>query len=376
MAKTTVRGEQILDGTVSLTADVKDTLAVANGGTGAATLASNAVLLGNGTSAVQTVAPSTNGNVLRSDGTTWSSAGVNAFTTTATAAGTTTMSISSTNIQVWTGTTTQTVKLPTTSVAAGAQYVIINQSTGAVTVQSSGANTILVLAASTSAIFTAVVATPTTAANWNAQYLGAIVASGKSFTVSNTLTLAGTDGTTMTFPNATDTIAGLAAVQTVTGAWSFNDGKLIANGATSGSTTIKASATASGTVTLPAATDTLVGKATTDTLTNKRVTRRSTTTSAPGATPTINTDNVDYVEYTGMSAAITSMTTNLSGTPSRGDTLWISFTDNGTARAITWGASFEASTVALPTTTVISTRLDVGFTWNAATSKWRCVAVA
>jgi hypothetical protein len=94
------------------------------------------------------------------------------------------------------------------------------------------------------------------------------------------------------------------------------------------------------------------------------------------ATPTINTDNTDYAEITGLAQAITSMTTNLSGTPSKGETLWISITDNGTARAITWGASFEASTVALPTTTVISTRLDVGFTWNVATTKWRCVAVA
>jgi hypothetical protein len=40
-------------------------------------------------------------------------------------------------------------------------------------------------------------------------------------------------------------------------------------GSSSGTTTLKASATASGTLTLPAATDTLVGKATTDTLTNK-----------------------------------------------------------------------------------------------------------
>lgn len=43
-------------------------------------------------------------------------------------------------------------------------------------------------------------------------------------------------------------------------------------GSTSGSTVLQASATASGTLTLPAATDTLVGKATTDTLTNKTLT--------------------------------------------------------------------------------------------------------
>ena len=50
------------------------TVPVANGGTGATTLTANAVLLGNGTSALQTVAPSTTGNVLTSNGTTWTSA--------------------------------------------------------------------------------------------------------------------------------------------------------------------------------------------------------------------------------------------------------------------------------------------------------------
>jgi hypothetical protein len=49
------------------------TLPVANGGTGATTLTANNVILGNGTSAVQFVAPGTTGNVLTSDGTTWGS---------------------------------------------------------------------------------------------------------------------------------------------------------------------------------------------------------------------------------------------------------------------------------------------------------------
>jgi hypothetical protein len=47
---------------------------VARGGTGATTLTANAVLLGNGTSAPLEVAPGTTGNVLTSDGTTWTSA--------------------------------------------------------------------------------------------------------------------------------------------------------------------------------------------------------------------------------------------------------------------------------------------------------------
>ena len=49
-------------------------LAVADGGTGSSSLSANAVLLGNGTSALQTVAPGTSGNLLTSNGTTWTSA--------------------------------------------------------------------------------------------------------------------------------------------------------------------------------------------------------------------------------------------------------------------------------------------------------------
>jgi hypothetical protein len=95
---------------------------------------------------------------------------IEGFTTTATAAGTTTMTIANTYLQYWTGSTTQTVKLPTTSVVAGQQYLITNLSTGVVTVQSSAANTIQALAASTVGLFTALVATPTTAANWDVTY--------------------------------------------------------------------------------------------------------------------------------------------------------------------------------------------------------------
>jgi hypothetical protein len=78
---------------------------------------------------------------------------------------------------------------------------------------------------------------------------------------------------------------------------------------------------------------------------------------------------------TGQSATITSFTTNLTGTPTSGQKLWISITGT-VAVALTFGASFEASTVALPTTTVTTNRLDIGFVWNATTSKWRCVATA
>jgi hypothetical protein len=54
-------------------------IGVADGGTGATTLTANNVILGNGTSAVQFVAPGTTGNVLTSNGTTWTSAAAAAF---------------------------------------------------------------------------------------------------------------------------------------------------------------------------------------------------------------------------------------------------------------------------------------------------------
>jgi hypothetical protein len=70
---------------ISDVGSVTGTLGVANGGTGATSLTANNVILGNGTSAVQVVAPGTNGNVLTSNGTTWTSAvfpgGLDVYTT-------------------------------------------------------------------------------------------------------------------------------------------------------------------------------------------------------------------------------------------------------------------------------------------------------
>jgi hypothetical protein len=50
------------------------TISVIKGGTGLTSLVSNSVLLGNGTNAIQVVSPGTSGNVLTSNGTTWTSA--------------------------------------------------------------------------------------------------------------------------------------------------------------------------------------------------------------------------------------------------------------------------------------------------------------
>jgi hypothetical protein len=113
----------------------------------------------------------------------------------------------------------------------------------------------------------------------------------------------------------------------------------------------------------------------TNTFTNKRITARVTTITS-SATPTINTDDCDAVTITALATAITSLTTNLSGTPTDFQKLIIRIKDNGTARAITWGASFVAKGVALPTTTVISKLLTVGFIYDTVAASWGCVASA
>lgn len=111
------------------------------------------------------------------------------------------------------------------------------------------------------------------------------------------------------------------------------------------------------------------------TLTNKWIQPRVLSLSANSATPAVNTDSYDMVVITAQTSNITSMTSSLTGTPVNGQKLWISFTASSGTPSITWGTSFESSTVTLPTT-MSTTRSDVGFVWNVATSKWRCVASA
>ncbi len=143
---------------------------------------------------------------------------IKSYTTTATAAGTTTLTVGSTQLQYFTGSTTQTVTLPVTStLVLGQQFEIVNNSTGAVTVNSSGSNAVVIMAGSTRAMLTCILTSGTTAASWSYTYIGDVITSGKSLSVSNSLTLAGTDGTTMTFPSTSATIARTDAANTFTG---------------------------------------------------------------------------------------------------------------------------------------------------------------
>jgi len=95
------------------------------------------------------------------------------YTTTATAAGTTTLTASSNYQQFFTGTTTQTIVLPVTStLALGLGYLIQNNSTGILTVQSSGLNTITTIPAGVTTLFTCILITGTTAASWDYDQIG------------------------------------------------------------------------------------------------------------------------------------------------------------------------------------------------------------
>jgi len=82
----------------------------------------------------------------------------------------------------------------------------------------------------------------------------------------------------------------------------------------------------------------------------------------------------DAVTITALAVDITSFTTNLTGTPPDFGQLIIRVKDDGSARAITWGAKFAAGTVALPTTTIATKTLTVGFFYDTVTALWHSTA--
>lgn len=140
---------------------------------------------------------------------------IQGYRTTATAAGTTTLVVGDTEQQYFTGSTTQTVLMPVTStLVLGQQYQIVNLSSGVVTVQSSGANSIQAMAASTVLTLTCILTSGTTAASWSAVY-SPLSAGGSSpwSAGSGTNSALGGDGTTLA-AGAQSLAYGLGATQT------------------------------------------------------------------------------------------------------------------------------------------------------------------
>ncbi len=102
-----------------------------------------------------------------------------------------------------------------------------------------------------------------------------------------------------------------------------------------------------------------------------RITPRVGTT-ASSSTPTPTGDDSDLYTITALAANATFAAP--SGTPVNGQKLTIRIKDNGTARTLAWNSIYRAGDVALPTTTVVSKTMYLGFIYNGADSNWDFVA--
>ena len=101
------------------------------------------------------------------------------YSTTATAAGTTTLTVASNYRQFFTGSTTQTIVLPVTStLVTGMAYEIENNSTGLLTVNSSGGNLVGTIPAGVCAHAVCIGTTLTTAADWDWDYISTTTITG------------------------------------------------------------------------------------------------------------------------------------------------------------------------------------------------------
>ena len=134
---------------------------------------------------------------------------LNGFQTIATSGGTTSLTVTSPRYIIFTGTQNHTVQLPNaTTLALGRPYMIDNDSTQTIGVKDGGANDIFSIAPGCDLYLTCS-SIATAAGAWEKDYSAAKAASGKNLTISNSLTLAGTDSTTMTFPSTSQSLVGI-----------------------------------------------------------------------------------------------------------------------------------------------------------------------
>ncbi len=130
---------------------------------------------------------------------------IDGFATTVTAAGTTTLTVGSKKIQEFTGSTTQTVTLPVVStLSLGQSFTIINNSLGAVTVNSSGGNLVQSIPANSSATIICVLTSGTSASSWDSSGVGSAYGP-ETLSVTDLTTYTATSGTGTTAIRATMT---------------------------------------------------------------------------------------------------------------------------------------------------------------------------
>lgn len=123
------------------------------------------------------------------------------YTTTGTTGGTTTLTNQSTYQQVFTGTLNHTIVLPVAStLAVGTSYHIENNSSGTLTIQSSGNNTIVTVLPFQTVVVTCILASGTDANSWDWDYHAFGGASG---TAGNIVLQTGASLTTPTINGAT-----------------------------------------------------------------------------------------------------------------------------------------------------------------------------
>jgi|LauGreDrversion4_2_1035121.scaffolds.fasta_scaffold01358_11 hypothetical protein len=191
-------------------------------------------------------------------------------------------------------------------------------------------------------------------------------ASGDNFTVGGNLAVTGTSTFTgaTTFTGAvvfSSTISGLNG-KTIDNATLTNVASLSLEGTTANDfeTTIASDPTADRTITLPDATDTLVGKATTDTLTNKTVALGSNTVSGTKAQFNTAVTDTDFVFNNDFSGSNQSLSSNgYQKLPSGLIMQWgtsSSIGPDGTA-TITYPTAFPSATGAVQITPIISLQI-------------------
>lgn len=110
----------------------------------------------------------------------------------------------------------------------------------------------------------------------------------------------------------------------------------------------------------------------TETLTNKRIDPRV-VSAASATTLTPDVSAGDIYAYTALAANLTINAPT--GTPLDGDKLIFRLLDNGTARTLTWNATYTVIGTILPTSTTASKMVYVGCIYNAANTRWDVIAV-